>query len=277
MSKISYPRLVNDIADAYRTASNTANRVKYGELPQRIAQLPTGPLNPTDNGTITADTQIDPSAFVRLDISFANLSLTGAVNGKASIGSTLGLTCSDFDISAFDKQWLHYLPEDVPENMIASQANEVLCKLSGRVYKKSRNGAAYVGYMYNSAGYTGPLLVSKVSEDAVIFNAGGADQYSAGTVQYLGETYWYGSGGYWMGGDVADASGLNRYRVPATTTIEAGVLMLLDAVGEYTWKSIEGENADTYHAAGEYNKIRCAVTGTGNFVGTIKSGAVIIE
>lgn len=273
MSSISYPELLGDIADAYRAASNTTDRVKYGELPERIAELPSGPH---DNGKITADTGITPSVFIKMDIAFANPKLTGATDGKAVIGDTLGLTCSDIDISTFNKQWLKFSPESAPESMMVSNAGEQLCKLASRVYRKSYDGAAYVGYMYNGV-YSGPLLVSSVSADAVIFNGGGGDQYAAGTIEYLGNTYWYSSGGYWMGGNYTDTSGLNRYKVPEATTLEKGALMLLDAVNDYIWEGIDEETGETYNADGQYDKIRCAVIGTGDFTGITKSDVVLIE
>ena len=274
MSKISYPRLVNDIADAYRTASGTANRVKYGELPERIAELPSGPR---DNGKIVANAAIAPLSSVKLDISYITLSLTGTTDGKAAANATLGLQCEDLDLSNTAKQWKAYFADETPENMMVSDAGTVLCTLSGRVYRKSRNGAAYLAYMYSSGGYSGPLLVSDVSADAVIFNGGGPDQYSPGTIQYEGKTYWYSSGGYFMGGDCTDTSDSNRYKLTEITTVENGAKLLLDVLSEYWWQDIEGENGDTYTVARDDAKIRCTVTGIGDFTGTAKSDTAIIE
>ena len=282
MSKISYPRIVTDVADAYRTASGTSGAVKYGELAEKIEEL----SNTADNfkseiyrlaGEISTDTAIAPEISVRLDISFAELALTGTVGRRAYAGDTLGLACFGCDIESTTKQWQNFSEERIPANMIVSEAGETLCILSGRRYVKSRSGKAYVGYMCNSGGYSGPLLVSKVSADAVIFNGGGPDQYSAGSFIYNGETYWYSSGGYWMGGNINDSSSLNRYKIPVMTTMENGALMLMDEVSNYSWQDIEGEIGDTYTVTAEDTRVRCVITGSGDLTGKTNSDTAIIE
>lgn len=274
MSSISYPQLISDVADAYRAASSTSDGVKCGELPEKIAELSNGTH---DNGKIEADAAIAPSASVKLDIGYIEPALTGTTNGKAAENTVIGLSCADFDLSNTTKQWQRYCADSAPETAKVSQAGTVLCTLSGRVYKKSRDGDAYCGYIFTSGGFSGPLLVSDVSANAVIFNGGGPDQYSPGTIQYDGKTFWYSSGGYFMGGNHTDTSGSSRYKIPETTSVEIGARLLLDYIYEFLWQDIRDENGETYTVADNDERIRCIVTGTGCFTGTAKSDAAIIE
>ena len=280
MSKLAYTRLVKDVADAYRTASGSTDTVKYGELAEKIEGLHTAEKAIADSYYIaadaTADADITSTASVILDISNTRVALTGTTAGKISTGDTVGLSSGDFDLSETTKQWQQYIGDLTPDNMVASQADETICILSGRRYRKSRDGRAFVGYMFNGS-YTGPLLVSDVSADAVIYNGGSGEKLSSGTVEFNGKTFWYNSGEYWMGGNISDTSGLNRYKIPGTSTLPEAALALIKLVTECWWSDIPGADGETYTVTAEDSGIRCKVTGHGDLTGTATSNEAKTE
>ena len=281
MSKIPYPHLVKEVADAYRAVSGTVDAVKYGELPGKIEELHIGETAESEVYLLAADANailnLNPSAAVKFDISNSHPSLTGAVDGSVCVGDTVGLSTDEFDLTQTTKQWQRSTGNTIKESMLSSSAGETICVLYGRRYVKTRDGDAIIGYMHNSGGYSGPLIVSSVSADAVIFDGGGGEMTAGGTVVFKGTTYWYNSGGYWMGGDPPDTSGLNRYKVPQTTTIQEGVLLLLNVAFEYLWANIDGATGDTYTVTSDDTVIRCELNGSGDYTGTAISEQATTE
>ena len=85
--------------------------------------------------------------------------------------------------------------------------------INGRTFNKTNAGFAIVAYMYATAGYTGPILVSPFEANVTYTPVGYGDVYSEGSVVYQGKTYYYSGGATWQSGDKNDTSGLGRIKL----------------------------------------------------------------
>lgn len=97
--------------------------------------------------------------------------------------------------------------------LLGSGAGAVICELSGRTYQKTNAGWALAGYFYYKAGYTGPLLVSDVAANVTYTAVGVGDHTSSTTIVYNGKTYYVGSTGAFMSGNITDTSGTGRVKM----------------------------------------------------------------
>lgn len=111
----------------------------------------------------------------------------------------------------------------VYEDSYVYNADSLLVTLSGRKFYKANDGLVLVGYVY-AGGYTGPVLVGTTADSVAYYTTYDSNTILtyAGTIEYNGNTYYYSSGTYWMSGDIADTSELNRvkYVISASDTLE---------------------------------------------------------
>ncbi len=271
MSSISYPRIVRDVADAYRSVSCTTDRIKYGKLAEKIQGLNIGgnvdAVFYTEPIDLSAEVDITREASLFQIISNMPVELTGTVDGKAAAGHVIGLSSDKLDLTAAAKQWQMCSNADMPTNLMAYDAGTVVCKLSSRTYTKAYDGEALIGCIHINLGYTGPLLVSRVSSSAVAYCCNGNTYTSPGYFIYNDTMYWYNSGDYWQSSNYSDSSGLQRQKFTANS-MQEGAIMLIEAANANTWQNIEGETGSTLTADSSYENIRCTLTGRGKFMGT---------
>lgn len=84
MSLISKDKVIVDLANAYRTASGTSEKVKIGELAEKISNLSGSdpvitPIEITENGTYTASSGVDGYSPITVNVQGASLPEKGLV------------------------------------------------------------------------------------------------------------------------------------------------------------------------------------------------------
>lgn len=84
MSLIYKDKIIADCADGYRTASGTSEKVKIGELADKISNLSWSnpvitPIEITENGTYTAPSGVDGYSPITVDVQGASLPEKGLV------------------------------------------------------------------------------------------------------------------------------------------------------------------------------------------------------
>jgi hypothetical protein len=113
------------------------------------------------------------------------------------------------------------------ESYVHSDADVLVCTLSGRGFYKRTAGWAVIAYMYSSAGYTGPMIVSPTAANVIMYTTYNyQDQTYAGTVTYNGTTYYYCSTGQWISGNQTDSSGSGHIKLTATAYAAAATELL---------------------------------------------------
>lgn len=100
-----------------------------------------------------------------------------------------------------------------------------VCTIAGRTFTKVNAGKALVAVFYNTAGYTGPLLVS-TDPNAVTYYAYGSTFGYLTTIEYLGLTWYVSNNEYAMGGNNTP-SGYAKY-IGMYESIVAAAQALLD-------------------------------------------------
>lgn len=116
---------------------------------------------------------------------------------------------------------------DIDSNVIykCSEANALLCTISGRKYYKATNDLAFVGYYYNGS-YTGPILVGTTA-DSVKFTSDDTE-YSGSTYTYQGQTYYVSSSAYFMAGNQTSTEGIAGKLSNSALTHEQAAEILLE-------------------------------------------------
>ena len=119
------------------------------------------------------------------------------------------------------------------EAYVITAAGATICTLYNRRYFKAYDGWALAGYLYISAGYTGPILVARRFKDIYYGTTQDSKVWAntdGMTVDFEGITYCVSDTSYFCGGNLNDTSGSGYPKLSARTRAAAALELLNLAV-----------------------------------------------